>query len=128
MAWIANQFDSGPLLPAGSRDYLSRRLSEVAGLVLVAASLALGAALASYSPADPSLNSAASGSVQNWLGRPGALGAMSGAQTWLPPCMVARGHGANGNFIIVHDGNHFKTACRLAVGGTHGRRRRTGAA
>ncbi len=89
MAWIADQFDSGPLLPAGSRDYLSRRLSEAAGLVLACAALAYGAALASYVPADPSLNSAASGAVHNWLGRPGAITAdlmmqAFGLAAWLP--------------------------------------------
>src|SRR5579864_889680 len=55
----------------------SRRLNELIGFSLMAAALLLLLALASYSPLDPSLNTAAAvaaGSpTHNWIGRVGAL-------------------------------------------------------
>ena len=42
------------------------------GLCLVAAALVLLLALVSYEPTDPSLNTAAAGPLQNWIGAPGA--------------------------------------------------------
>ena len=54
----------------------NRRLNELAGVVLCASALLLFLALASYSPLDPSLNSASfltgSHSARNWIGLLGA--------------------------------------------------------
>src|SRR5260370_8763817 len=55
----------------------TRRLNELVGLLLFAAAVLLFLALASYSPADPSLNTAASTMAsrpaRNWIGMAGAL-------------------------------------------------------
>ena len=55
----------------------NRRFNELIGFALVAAALLLFLALASYSPLDPSLNTAdamsAGSSTHNWIGRVGAL-------------------------------------------------------
>jgi S-DNA-T family DNA segregation ATPase FtsK/SpoIIIE len=54
----------------------NRRLNELAGFLLFASAVLLFLALASYAPADPSLNTAAtlaSGSAQNWIGLFGAV-------------------------------------------------------
>ena len=55
----------------------NRRLNELIGLLLFAAAVLLFLALASYSPADPSLNTAASTMssrpARNWIGMAGAL-------------------------------------------------------
>jgi len=55
----------------------NRRLNELVGLLLFAAAILLFLALASYSPADPSLNTAASTlaarPARNWIGMAGAL-------------------------------------------------------
>ena len=66
---------NGALLPAGAIEFLKRRLSEAAGLMLFAAAGAMLAAIATYSPGDPSLNSATDGAVHNLLGLPGAYAA-----------------------------------------------------
>ena len=54
----------------------NRRFNELIGFSLMAAALLLFLALASYSPLDPSLNTAASvfssGTTHNWIGRVGA--------------------------------------------------------
>ena len=50
-----------------------RRLLEAAGSVMVLASFLIAVALLTYNPADPSLDTAADGSVANFLGRDGAL-------------------------------------------------------
>ena len=63
------------ILPAGASQFLDRRRMEAMGLALVAAGVALGLALASYSPADPSFNTASPGAVRNLLGVPGARAA-----------------------------------------------------
>lgn len=62
-------------LPAGMRAFLRRRMVEAGGLTAALLGLALAAALISYDPADPSLNSAASEPVQNWIALPGAIAA-----------------------------------------------------
>jgi S-DNA-T family DNA segregation ATPase FtsK/SpoIIIE len=62
-------------LPEDVADFLRRRLVELGGLALVLAGAALAAILASYSPEDPSWNTAAGGDaavVRNLLGVPGA--------------------------------------------------------
>ena len=63
------------LLPVGAMDFMKRRLAEAAGLVLFACAGAVLIAVATYSPLDPSLNSAADGVVGNLLGIPGAYAA-----------------------------------------------------
>ena len=50
-----------------------RRLTELWGLALVLLGLALGLALASYDPGDPSHFSARGGAPDNWLGAAGAV-------------------------------------------------------
>ncbi|MBB5719269.1 S-DNA-T family DNA segregation ATPase FtsK/SpoIIIE [Stakelama sediminis] len=57
-------------------------------LVLLAATILLVTALASYHPSDPSLNTAAAGPARNWLGTPGAyiadlLYMIAGWTVWL---------------------------------------------
>jgi S-DNA-T family DNA segregation ATPase FtsK/SpoIIIE len=65
-------FPQSYALPDDVRGMLTRRLTELAGLALLAMA-ALGAiALASWNVQDPSLNHATSGPVRNWLGSPGA--------------------------------------------------------
>ena len=49
-----------------------RRLNEVVGLLLLLAGIGLGLSFESYSPTDPSWNTASSSSPQNLLGYPGA--------------------------------------------------------
>ena len=63
------------LLPSGSGPFFARRLSELAGLALCAIAVIVGAALATYSAADPSFNSAGDVAPANLIGRPGAYGA-----------------------------------------------------
>ncbi|MDB5590222.1 DNA translocase FtsK [Enterovirga sp.] len=53
--------------------FLRRRVAEGAGLALLAGAAAIGAALASWSVKDPSLNHATSAPIRNWLGAPGAI-------------------------------------------------------
>ena len=84
----------GALLPAGATDFIKRRLAEAAGLVLFACAAAVLLAVATYSPADPSLNSAADGIVRNYLGVPGAYTAdlliqMLGASGVVPVLVLA---------------------------------------
>jgi len=59
-------------LPDSAVRFLRRRLVEVGGLTLLALALSLAVVLASYHADDPSLNVAAGGPVQNWLGSGGA--------------------------------------------------------
>ncbi len=61
------------VLPAALRAQLRRFAFEVLGLGLLGAGLFAAAALISYSPADPSLNTTTSAAPTNWLGGPGAL-------------------------------------------------------
>ena len=46
--------------------------SLLGGMALVASTIILLMALASYRPTDPSINTAAAGPVENWMGAPGA--------------------------------------------------------
>ena len=64
-----------PLLPSGSGPFFARRLSELAGLALIALAAVIAVALVSYSAVDPSFNSASSNASANLIGRPGAYGA-----------------------------------------------------
>src|SRR5919205_657627 len=60
-------------LPLSWRQALARRMQEGVGLVVILAAALLGASLASWSIADPSLNHATGAPVRNLLGRPGAF-------------------------------------------------------
>jgi DNA segregation ATPase FtsK/SpoIIIE, S-DNA-T family len=60
-------------IPAALRRFLTKRAYEVSGLLLLTIIIAIGLALASWSPADPSLNHATGGKALNWLGYPGAV-------------------------------------------------------
>jgi DNA segregation ATPase FtsK/SpoIIIE, S-DNA-T family len=62
-------------LPTSLRDAMARRLRELAGLVLIAASGIAAAALMTWSVQDPSLSHATSRAIRNILGYPGAIGA-----------------------------------------------------
>ncbi|MEM1139620.1 MAG: DNA translocase FtsK [Pseudomonadota bacterium] len=68
-------------LPPALRQFLLHRALELAGVVLLAASLGTLIALLTYSVADPSLSTAAAGPIQNALGRPGAILADIALQT-----------------------------------------------
>jgi DNA segregation ATPase FtsK/SpoIIIE, S-DNA-T family len=72
-----------PLLPAAMQSFIARRLTDTAGALYAAAGLGLAAALSSYHPADPSLNTAAAAgaTVQNALGKSGAYAADLALQT-----------------------------------------------
>ncbi|AWN36468.1 DNA translocase FtsK [Methylobacterium radiodurans] len=55
------------------RPFLARRLTEMGGLVLFTAAVAMTVALATWSIDDPSLNHATDQAAHNVLGRPGAV-------------------------------------------------------
>ena len=81
------------ILPPAVAMFLYRRLLEATGAVLVLLALALAAALLSYNPADPSLNTAADNSVTNILGIIGAWAAdflipLIGLAAWLLPLVA----------------------------------------
>ena len=59
-------------IPAALRHFLRRRAFELSGLVLLAAIMAAGLALASWNVTDPSFNHATETAARNWLGFPGA--------------------------------------------------------
>ena len=63
------------VLPQGAAEFLRSRLTEAIGLALIAAAAAVLAALASYTPGDPSFNSTGGGDSRNLLGVGGAHGA-----------------------------------------------------
>ena len=63
------------LLPSGSGPFFARRLSELAGLALAVLAAIIGAALITYSAADPSFNSASAHAPENVIGLPGSYGA-----------------------------------------------------
>ncbi len=65
----------GRFASAGVRAVLRRRAMEALGLVAVLAAAVLLVALATYNPADPSLNTATTGPTTNLLGQPGAIAA-----------------------------------------------------
>jgi S-DNA-T family DNA segregation ATPase FtsK/SpoIIIE len=64
--------ETGAVFPAGTGDFLRRRVSEAGGFGLLAMGAFAGLALATYSPSDPSFNSAAPGEPKNLLGFAGA--------------------------------------------------------
>ncbi|RYB02910.1 DNA translocase FtsK 4TM domain-containing protein, partial [Lichenibacterium ramalinae] len=61
------------LLPEPAREFLARRLAELAGLLLLGGIGAVSLALATWSVHDPSWNHAAGGPVRNLAGPPGAV-------------------------------------------------------
>jgi len=63
------------LIPPPVRDFMRDRTNEAMGLAAILAAGWAALALASWSPADPSLNHATSAAPQNWLGADGALAA-----------------------------------------------------
>jgi S-DNA-T family DNA segregation ATPase FtsK/SpoIIIE len=73
--------EAGAVFPAGTGDFLKRRLVEASGLLLFAAGLFAAVALATYSAADPSFNRAAPGEPKNLLGFAGASVADALVQT-----------------------------------------------
>ena len=82
------------VLPQGAAEFLRSRLTEGIGLALIAGALAGVAALASYTPGDPSFNSTGGGMSRNLLGLPGAHGAdmmiqSLGAAALLPALVFA---------------------------------------
>ena len=64
-----------PFLPETASRFLRRRAIQSAGVILLTLSIVLALALISYSPNDPSLNTANSQSVANLAGVPGAYAA-----------------------------------------------------
>jgi len=82
---------TGGFLPEGATQVLRRWLLQAAGVGVIFIALALAAALATYTPTDPSFNTAAGpvGAVHNMLGGPGALISdvllqLVGLAAWLP--------------------------------------------
>jgi DNA segregation ATPase FtsK/SpoIIIE, S-DNA-T family len=65
----------GPFTIDDFRAIIHRRLRELAGLALLAASCGAAAALATWSVKDPSFSHATSAPVRNLLGAPGAIAA-----------------------------------------------------
>ena len=63
------------LLPPAMVAFLRRRLTELAGLALLAGAGFLVLALGSFDPADPSINTATSRAAVNLAGVPGAYAA-----------------------------------------------------
>jgi S-DNA-T family DNA segregation ATPase FtsK/SpoIIIE len=61
------------LLPEDILAMLGRRLAELGGLAIIALSMAVAIALATWSVQDPSFNHATDAAVKNWIGLPGAV-------------------------------------------------------
>jgi DNA segregation ATPase FtsK/SpoIIIE, S-DNA-T family len=71
---VQDTFDTDDgAIPAGMRRFFKRRARELLGLAIVAASGFCAIAMATYSAADPSLNTATDAAPQNWMGFPGAI-------------------------------------------------------
>ncbi|NWG24840.1 MAG: DNA translocase FtsK 4TM domain-containing protein [Pseudorhodoplanes sp.] len=70
---MSSRFDRDHLLPEDIGGLLRRRLGEIVGLVLLALSVIVALALATWSVQDPSLSHATSAPVRNLLGSPGAI-------------------------------------------------------
>jgi len=66
-------FSSIDQIPDPVRDFLGKRLAELAGLVVLAFTAALALAFLTWSVQDPSLNHATSAPVRNLVGPPGAI-------------------------------------------------------
>ena len=61
------------ILPEAARDFIARRAAEVGGFCLLASTVVVGTALATWSIQDPSWNHAVDTPVRNLLGAPGAV-------------------------------------------------------
>jgi S-DNA-T family DNA segregation ATPase FtsK/SpoIIIE len=72
MATTSRSLMKRTLLPEGVRAFLKRRISDAWGLSLLSVSALSFLALLSFSPADPSFNTATNHPVQNWVGAIGA--------------------------------------------------------
>ena len=70
------------LLPEALRTFLHRRAIETGAVLLAVVAVAFAAALATYHPADPSLNTASHGPARNLLGAPGAYVADASLQSF----------------------------------------------
>ncbi len=66
-------FAVSDILPESAREFFTRRVQELAGLAIMATTIALGVALATWSIADPSLNHATDAPIHNALGAKGAV-------------------------------------------------------
>ncbi len=66
-------FPLGDFLPESARLFMRRRFQELVGIAIIAATVALGASLATWSINDPSLNHATDAKVHNVLGVNGAI-------------------------------------------------------
>ena len=106
MARTSSDTGKTPFLPQGANAFLRRRAVEAGGLAVLVAGAALLAALLSFSPGDPSLNTAVAGPVANLMGSWGAITAARGLQTIgtvaLPPGPVLgsrRGRGMAGRDV-----------------------------
>jgi S-DNA-T family DNA segregation ATPase FtsK/SpoIIIE len=66
-------FPFGEMLPEAARIFMQRRFQEAMGLLTIAATVALGVALATWSVNDPSLNHATDAPVRNAFGAQGAV-------------------------------------------------------
>src|SRR5262245_63066323 len=73
MPAIDRGLDSLSFLPDALRDALRRRMRELGGLALIALSILLALALATWSVQDPSLSHATTKPVHNVLGQSGAI-------------------------------------------------------
>ena len=68
-----SSFSPIDLMPEPAREFLARRLAELAGLLILAGIGAVSLALATWSVHDPSWNHAAGGAVRNLAGPAGAV-------------------------------------------------------
>jgi S-DNA-T family DNA segregation ATPase FtsK/SpoIIIE len=66
-------YSNHQLLPDSARDFVSRRIAEVSGLLLIGLCALLAVSLMTWSVQDPSLNHATSAPTRNLLGPPGAI-------------------------------------------------------
>ena len=70
---FAGPATANTVLPAGAVNFFKRRLKESAGALLLISAMALLASILTYTPGDPSLNSAGNGTIGNLLGFGGAI-------------------------------------------------------
>lgn len=70
---LSSEFSARDKIPDSVREFISRRLLESGGIVLIFGSLTILMALASWSAQDPSINFSSDLPVRNWLGKVGAI-------------------------------------------------------
>lgn len=88
MARTMTKSQRTPLLPAGAKEFLVKRTIELCGLFLGTCAIILALTLASYTPGDPSWNSASPHDVQNIMGPIGAYIADIMVQSFGLACVV----------------------------------------